>query len=299
MIQVMPNTSREAAAGQNSRKRDSNKIGLIAGWGEFPVHVARELKQQGFEVYCVGILDHADPILAEICDDYRVFGMGRMGAHVKYFRRRGVERATMAGKIFKTVLYQRAQWLRHLPDLTFWRHFYPNFITRTADCRDDTLLLTVTRLFAAGGVDFASATDFAPDLLVNKGTLGRLKPTASQQKDIDFGFQIAREMGRLDIGQSVVIKNQTVVAVEAIEGTDECIRRVSGLCGDGGFTVVKVAKPNQDMRFDVPTVGVGTIKSIHAAGGSVLAIEAGKTILLDEASTIETADRLGVVVVAV
>ncbi len=293
MIQVLQNASspsQQSATGQ--------KIGLVAGWGDFPVHVAKRLKRQGFQVYCIGILDHADPQLADICDDYRVFGMGRMGAHVRYFRRCGVEQATMAGKIFKTVLYQRSQWLRHLPDLTFWRHFYPNFVTRTADCRDDTLLLTVTRLYAAGGVQFASATDFAPELIVKKGTLTKVGPSTAQQKDIQFGQQIAREMGRLDIGQSVIIKHQTVVAVEAIEGTDACIRRVADLCGDGGFTVVKVAKPDQDMRFDVPTVGVGTIESIHAAGGNVLAIEADKTILLDEQATIEAANRLGIVVVA-
>ena len=294
MIQVLQNKSSIQPSLSNRQR-----IGLIAGWGDFPVHVAKALKRQGFEVYCVGILDHADPDLAEICDDFRVFGMGRMGAHVRYFRRCGVEQATMAGKIFKTILYQRAQWFRHLPDLTFWRHFYPSFITRTADCRDDTLLLTFTNLFAAGGVNFAAATDFAPELLVKQGTLTKVGPSSAQLKDIAFGQQIAREMGRLDIGQSVVIKNQTVVAVEAIEGTDACIRRVSELCGDGGFTVVKVAKPDQDMRFDVPTVGVGTIESIHAAGGSVLAIEANKTILLDEQATIAIANRLGVIIVAV
>jgi len=297
MIQVLQNKSSTPPSPRTPENRQ--KIGLIAGWGDFPVHVARELKQQGHEVYCIGVLDHADPVLAEICDDFRVFGMGRMGAHVRYFRRCGVEQATMAGKIFKTVLYERAQWFRHLPDLTFWRHFYPSFITRTADCRDDTLLLTVIKLFAAGGIDFASATDFAPELLVKKGTLTKRGPSGAQQKDIQFGQQVAREMGRLDIGQSVIIKNQTVVAVEAIEGTDACIRRVAELCGDGGFTVVKMAKPNQDMRFDVPSVGVGTIESIHAAGGSVLAIEADKTILLEQEATVEAADRLGIIVVAI
>jgi DUF1009 family protein len=205
----------------------------------------------------------------------------------------------MAGKIFKTKLYQRSQWLRHLPDLTFWRHFYPNFLTGQKDCRDDTLLNTVVDLYAAGGVRFAPAVDFAPELLVNEGVLTKASPTSAQRKDIEFGWQVAREMGRLDIGQSVIIKSRTVIAVEAIEGTDACIRRVADLAGDGGFTVVKVAKPNQDMRFDVPTVGVGTIESIHAAGGSVLAIEADKTIVLDHEQTVARADELGIVVVAI
>ena len=131
------------------------------------------------------------------------------------------------------------------------------------------------------------------------GTLTRRSPSGSQQKDIAFGWQMAKEMGRLDIGQSIVVKDQTVLAVEAIEGTDACIRRAGQLCQKGGFTVVKVAKPNQDMRFDVPTIGVGTIETIHESGGQVLAIEADMTIVLDEEETIARANELGIRIVAV
>ena len=134
--------------------------------------------------------------------------------------------------------------------------FLPHFWTRKKDCRDDSLLRAIVDEFAAEGIRFAPATDYAPELLVGQGQLTRRGPTAWQQKDIEFGWKMAKEMGRLDIGQSVAVKDQAVLAVEAVEGTDECIRRAGELCRAGGFTVVKVAKPQQDMRFDVPTIGL-------------------------------------------
>ena len=138
----------------------------------------------------------------------------------------------------------------------------------------------------------------APELLVRSGTLTRRGPNASQRKDIAFGWEIAKEMGRLDVGQSVMIKDRTTIAVEAIEGTDECIRRAGQLCQVGGFTVVKVAKPQQDMRFDVPTIGVGTLEAMVAARGKVLAIEADRTIILDQTEVIRFADQHRLVIVS-
>jgi DUF1009 family protein len=133
---------------------------------------------------------------------------------------------------------------------------------------------------------------------VNAAILTRRKPTGAEEIDIAFGWQLAKEMGRLDVGQSVAVKEKAVLAVEAIEGTDQAIARAGTLCRSGGFTLVKVAKPHQDMRFDVPTVGCTTIESLHRAGGRVLAIEAGKTIVLDQAATVALADRYGIAVVA-
>ncbi|MFK7768820.1 MAG: LpxI family protein [Mariniblastus sp.] len=280
------------------QKTQPKKIGLVAGWGQFPVRVAKNLIEQGHEVHCVAIKGHADPLLADLCHSYRVFGMGRMGAQVRFLRRAGVGQATMAGKIFKTLLFKkRRDLLWHLPDLTCVRHFYPVFISRTTDQRDDTLLNMVVDLYSGKGINFAPPTDFAPELLVKEGTLTRTSPSSSQMRDIKFGWAMAKQMGGLDIGQTVVVKDQAVMAVEAIEGTDECIRRAGGLC-HGGFTVVKVAKPNQDMRFDVPTVGVGTIETISKAGGKILAIEAEQTIVLDEEATIKMAEKLGISIVA-
>jgi hypothetical protein len=205
----------------------------------------------------------------------------------------------MAGKIFKVRLFHRFSWLRHLPDLRTIRMFVPHFWTRKKDCRDDSLMMAIVNEFAAEGIHFAPATDYAPELLVPGGRLTRRGPTAWQQKDIEFGWRIAKEMGRLDIGQSVAVKDQAVLAVEAVEGTDECIRRAGALCRAGGFTVVKVAKPRQDMRFDVPTIGLLTLETLHAAGGKVLAVEASRTIFLDQAAVIEFADRKGLVIVAI
>ncbi len=276
----------------------SKKIGLVAGWGRFPIVVAKALKQQGFQVYCIGVRGHADPVLAEICDDFRISGLAKTGAQIRYFRSRGCNNATMAGKIFKTILFEKSALIRHLPDLGFLRCFFSVYATRKNDRRDDTLLTLITDYFSQKGVNFLPATEFAPQLLVSAGTLTKNSPSPNEIKDIQFGWEMAKEMGRFDIGQSVVVKDRVVMAVEAIEGTDECIKRAGQLCAGGRFTVVKVAKPNQDMRFDVPTIGVGTIETIHHAGGKILAIEAEKTIVLDQEQTVSTANRLGIKIVA-
>jgi DUF1009 family protein len=274
------------------------RIGLLAGWGDFPIEVARTLKRQNYHVHCLGIKGHASPELGEICDDFQEFGLGKIGGQLRYMRRSGISKATMAGKIFKTLLYYRFNAIRHFPDLTFWRYFYPVFVTRSKDRRDDTLLTMVTDLFGSQGIEFLPATDFAPELLVKEGSLTKSQPNSAQWKDIRFGWQMAKEMGRLDVGQTVVVKDQAVVAVEAVEGTDECIRRAGQLCQSGGFVVIKVAKPKQDMRFDVPTIGVGTIQTIRDSGGRVLAVEANKTIVLDQSATVAAAEKAGIKIVA-
>ena len=281
---------------ENSPK--PRRVGIMAGWGQLPLAVAQSLRRRGCEVYCLGTIDHADPALGEICNDFRWSGMAKFGRAIRYFRRHGVTEVTMVGKIFKVRLFQRFAWLRHFPDLRTIRMLAPHFWTRQKDCRDDTLLGTIVEEFATENIRFMSIHDCAPELLVKEGQITRRGPTAWQQKDIEFGWKMAKEMGRLDIGQSVAVKDQAVLAVEAIEGTDENIRRAGSLCPAGGFTVVKVAKPQQDMRFDVPTIGLGTLETLHKAGGKVLAVEADKTIFLDQEAVIEFADRHGMVVVA-
>jgi DUF1009 family protein len=276
-----------------------SKIGLVAGWGRFPVVVAQSLKDQGFEVHCIGLRGHADPALAQVCDSYLASGVARIGAHIRYFRRQGVTRATMAGKIFKhKILFGRWGWLSLVPDWKTIRMYFPLFILGRRNRSDDTLLSVIVDQFARDGITMSPATDFAPQLLAKAGRLTRRGPSAAQELDIAFGWTLAKEMGRLDIGQTVAVQGRAVIAVEAVEGTDACIRRAGELCPQGGFTVVKVAKPQQDMRFDVPTIGVGTIENLAAAGARVLAIEAGKTILVDEAEVIALADRHGLAIVA-
>jgi len=283
---------------ETGRRSEPPRVGLIAGWGRYPLLVAEALKRQGCQTFCLGVVGHADPKLAEVCDDFRWGGLAKFGRAIRYFRRNHVTRATMAGKIFKTLLFQRGGWIRHLPDLRTVRMFIPHFLTRRKDLRDDTLLRTIVDEFAADGIRFGPATDYAPELLVREGQLTRRAPSPAQWQDVEFGWKVAKELGRLDIGQSVAVKDQAVLAVEAIEGTDECIRRAGGLCKAGGFTVVKTAKPQQDMRFDVPTVGPGTLEALVESGASVLAVEADKTVVLDEPQLVEFANRHKLAIVA-
>lgn len=283
---------------QSDVRTTPRRIGMMAGWGRYPVLIVEALRRQGCEVYCLGVRGHADPRLARLCNDFRWSGIARFGAAIRYFHQCGVTDVMMAGKIHKVLLFQPWRWLRYLPDLRTLRMFIPHFFTGQKDCRDDTLLGAIVNEFAREGIHFGPPTDYVPELLVGEGQLSRRGPSAWQWKDIRFGWQAAKELGRLDIGQSVVVKDQTVLAVEAVEGTDECIRRAGALCPLGNFTVVKVAKPQQDMRFDVPTVGVRTIETLCAVGGGVLAIEAGRTILLDAPEVLDLADRKGIVVVA-
>lgn len=277
----------------------AERIGLIAGWGHYPIVVAKTLKRQGKQVICLGIKGHANRQLGEICDEFRLVGIAKTGAQIRHFRRRQVSCATMAGKIFKhRLLFHGIGWVRHLPDWRCIKMAYPFFWSKTKDRKDDTMLGAFVDEFAKDGILFAPATNFAPELLVKSGTLSKRAPTESERKDILFGWHLAKEIGRLDIGQSVAVKGQAVLAVEAIEGTDKCIQRAGQLCPQGGFTVVKVAKPQQDMRFDVPTIGIGTLETLVAAGGRVLAVEADKTIVIDELAVIQYANRHRLTIIA-
>jgi len=278
-----------------ARVRCDEPIGLLAGSGRFPILFAEAARRQGFSLACVGIQYEASEELRAICDSFHVVGVAKMGRMIRTFRRQGVMRAVMAGKVTKNVIYTPWRILQLTPDTRTLKWWYRR--TRP-DNRDDSLLLSVIAEFERDGITFASALDFCPELLVKEGVLTRRAPTLSEQKDIQFGWNLAKEMGRLDVGQSVAVKEQAALAVEAIEGTDRCIERAGQLCRAGGWALVKVAKPQQDMRFDVPTIGVTTIENLHKAGAKVLAIEAGKTILLDHPDVIALANRYGLCIVA-
>jgi DUF1009 family protein len=285
---------------RRSRRKDASAaldapIGLLAGSGRFPILFAEAAKRQGLKVACVGIRYEAPEILRELCDSFEVVGVSKLGGMIRTFRRRGAQRIVMAGKVTKSVMYTPGRFVRLMPDyrmIRFWLH-------TLSDKRDDSILLGVIAEFEHDGMSFASALDYCPELLVTQGVLTRRRPAASELKDIEFGWTLAKEMGRLDVGQSVAVKEGAAVAVEAIEGTDRCIERAGQLCRAGGWTLVKVAKPQQDMRFDVPTIGVTTIENLHKAGAKVLAIEAGKTIVIDQPDVVALADRYGLSIVAI
>ncbi len=278
------------------RRQSPAPVGLLAGGGRLPFAFAEKARSVGLPVVCVGLKGSADPGLAACVDRFDWSPPARLSRMIRLFRRGGVTRLVMAGKVQKAdILHKPWKFVTLLPDLRTLRFW---FFRERPDNRDDSLMLALIDEFAEEGLHFESALDLCPELLVRPGVLTRRPPTAREEADIAFGWELAREMGRLDVGQSVAVKERAVLAVEAIEGTDRAIQRAGELCRSGGFVVVKLAKPQQDPRFDVPTVGVSTVENLHRAGGRVLAIEAGRTIVLDQAETVALADRYGLTVIA-
>jgi UDP-2,3-diacylglucosamine hydrolase len=270
-------------------------VGLLAGAGRFPVAFADKMHRLGRPLVCVAFRGLADPALKSLATKFHWCSVYRLGRMINCFRAGDVRSFVMAGKIPKTpIIGTPWRLVRLCPDLRMLRMWFGG----RRDNRDDSILLSIIAEFERDGLHCASALDFCPELLVKPGTLTRRQPTSSELRDIEFGWGLAKEMGRLDVGQSVIVKERAVLAVEAIEGTDAAIQRAGELCRRGGFTVVKVAKPDQDRRFDVPTVGRSTIETIHRAGGTVLAVEGERTILLDAPDTIALTDRLGMSIVA-
>lgn len=270
-------------------------VGLLAGSGRFPILFAEGARRQGYRIACVGIRYEAPPELEGLCDSFELVSVSKLGGLIRAFQRQKVSQIVMAGKVTKSVMYTPFRFLRLMPDvrmIKFWYH------TLSGDHRDDSILLTLIAEFEKDGLNFGSALDYCPELLVKDGVLTRRAPSAKERTDIEFGWALAKEMGRLDVGQSVAIKEASALAVEAIEGTDRCIERAGQLCRAGGWTLVKVAKPLQDMRFDVPTIGVSTIENLHRARARVLAIEANRTIVVDQADVIALADKYGLTIVA-
>ena len=285
-----------AFPGLNDRPSpEGGRVGLLSGKGNFPIEFARAAKAAGNDVYCMGIEGLAPPELEEQCASFETAPLAKMGRAIRYFRRNKVKRVVMAGKVEKRVLFEPWRVVKLLPD---WRTLHCWMRYAAENRKDDTLLLAVIREFERDAIHFDSALDYAPELLVKHGFLTRRQPTPAQWRDIRFGWEMAKEMGRLDIGQSIVVNDLAVIAVEAIEGTDECIRRAGTLCRRGGMTIVKVAKPDQDMRFDVPTIGLDTIQTMRESGARVLAVEADMTILLNRPEVIELADKIGVAIVS-
>ena len=275
------------------------KVALIAGRGRYPIYLAEALKQQGIGVYCLGIVNHADPLLQSMCDAWLPLGLGRLQAAFRFFRKHGLTCGTMAGGINRKLLLEPMLLWKQLPDWYTIRTFAPMFLTRRKDCNADTLLGAVTDAFSQNGFQLLPATDFIPDLLMKRQKLTRRGPTSAEWKDVCFAWKLAKELGRLDIGQCVCASGQAVLAVEAIEGTDACIRRAGSLCPGKGFTVVKVAKPQHDMRFNVPTFGLMTIQAMYESGARVLAIEADKTIFIDRQDVVDFANRHNLCIISI
>jgi UDP-2,3-diacylglucosamine hydrolase len=275
-------------------------VGIVAGWGEYPERVAAALHRAGVRVVVAAVRDHASEVLSQYSDAMQWFGVCKLGAMERYFQSHRVTHVCLAGKLFKDrILYHGWGWLQHLPDAECVRTMASPFLSKHGDTRDDSLLGAVVQSFERRGMTVVPGTDYAVDLIAEAGTITSKRPSRSVLADIEFGWRIAKRMGGLDIGQSITIKNRSVMAVEAIEGTDACIDRTGQLCPMGGWTLVKVAKPQQDMRFDLPTIGPQTMERLAQAGGKAIAIEAGKTIVLDRPRTVSLAHRHGISIVAI
>ncbi|MGD1075441.1 MAG: UDP-2,3-diacylglucosamine diphosphatase LpxI [Thermodesulfovibrionales bacterium] len=269
------------------RKNEMKKIGLISGTGELPKAVALGAKAKGFHVVAVALEPLADKTLSDCVDDITWINVGKLGGIIEFLKRSGIRKAVMAGKVPKSLLYES----RIRPDLRAMKLLFT-----LKDRSDDSILLALTRELEKEGITLLNTTDFCSHMLTPEGFLTKSRPTDVEFKDISFGWKIAKAMGKLDIGQTVVVKDQAVMAVEAIEGTDEAIKR-GGHYAAGGAVVVKVSKPNQDMRFDVPVVGLATLHAMVAAKARVLVLEAEKTILLQKDIVIPSADKAGISVV--
>lgn len=264
------------------------KIGLIAGNGKFPLIFAEEAKRQGYSVVALAHREETDAALEKRVDEFTWIYVGQLGKIIRTFQKAGVTEAVMAGGIRKVRLLGNFR-----PDLRGAR-----FLTRIKSRDDDALLRGIADELANDGIRIIDSTFCLSSIIPQEGVLTRRAPTAAQWQDIAMGIRLAKEIGRLGIGQTVVVKNQVIVAVEAVEGTDAAIQR-GGQLARSGCVVVKVSKPQQDLRFDVPAIGVETISALRQVCGAVLAIEAGKAILIEKDELLREADASGIAVVAV
>lgn len=271
-------------------------IGLIAGQGRLPLAVAEGIRAAGRQVACVGLRDQFDEALPNLCDQFTTAGIIQLGRWIRKLRRFGVSEAIMVGRVRKSRIFQPFRLIRQLPDLRAAKLWYRKL---RHDKRNDAILGAVADELQASGITLIDSTKYIPDHMATLGVLTRSQPSTQQQADITFGLPIVARMGDLDIGQAIAVREGEVIAVEAMEGTDAMIKRSGELCHTGNWTLIKTGKPEQDMRFDVPTIGLQTIENLKANGGRCLAVEAEKVILLDREPLLAAAEQAGIVVVGV
>jgi hypothetical protein len=263
-------------------------IGLIAGNGRFPLIFAETARREGTRVVAVAHRGETSEEIERLVDALTWVRVGELGKIIRTFKRSGVRRAVMAGGIRKVRLFSGFR-----PDLRG-----AAFLARVGSFHDDALLRGIARELETDGIEVVSSTLFLESILAGEGRLGRVAPKRGESRDVELGFAIAKHVGRHDVGQCVVMKRGVALAIEGVEGTDACIRRGAEL-GHGDVVVVKVAKPGQDLRFDVPAVGPETIRTMAEAGARVLAVEAGKTLILDREQFLVAADAAKIAVVGV
>lgn len=263
-------------------------FGLIAGNGRFPFLVIEGAKRAGASLAVVAIKEETDKEIEKVADKVLWVGIGQLGKMISFFRHEGVTKAIMAGQVKHVQIFSGA-----LPDLRMLK-----MLLSLKQRNTDALIGAVADELAKDGIELIDSTYFIKDQLAQEGVLTRRKPDETERKNIEYGLRVANEIARLDLGQTIVVRAAACVAVEAMEGTDAVIKR-AGTLARGKLTVVKVAKPNQDMRFDVPVVGVPTVETMIEAGASCLCLTAGKTLIFDRAEMIQLADKNKISIVVV
>jgi len=264
----------------------TDKIGIIAGGGQFPLLFAKAAHSQGVKVYAAAHHGETDEALTDHVARLQWVKLGQLGKIIDFFKQEGIKKTVFIGSITKTNIFRDVR--PDLKGLGLWNKINIK--------QDDAILRAVADHLEKDGIEVVSSTGYVPELLFPKGILTRKKPTKDQLRDIVFGWEIAHTLGNLDIGQCVVVRNQTVLAVEAIEGTDATILR-GGTLGKEKAVVVKLRKPNQDLRFDLPAVGMKTIDSMKEVRAAVLAVEAKYALFFDRESVIQAADKAGIIII--
>jgi UDP-2,3-diacylglucosamine hydrolase len=263
------------------------RYGLIAGNGKFPFLVVEGARRAGASLSVAAIKEETDPAIERVADRVAWVGIGQLGRMIRFFKREGVEKAIMAGQVRHVQIFSGA-----IPDVRMLK-----MLLSLPRRNTDALIGGVAAELAREGIELIDSTYFLQDHLPEEGVLTRRAPDERERGDIEYGLEVAREIARLDLGQTIVVRSRACVAVEAMEGTDATVRR-AGRLARGRLTVVKVAKPGQDMRFDVPVVGVPTVETMIEAGATCLCVTAGKTLLFDREEMLRLADRRRIAVVA-
>ncbi len=263
------------------------KYGLIAGNGQFPFLVIEGARRAGVSLAVAAIREETDPSIEKLAERLTWVRLGQLGKMIRFFKSEGVEKAIMAGQVKHVQIFSGA-----LPDVRMLK-----MLLSLPRRNTDALIGGVAAELAREGIELIDSTYFLRDRLPAEGVLTRRAPDERERGDIEYGLEVAREIARLDLGQTIVVRSRACVAVEAMEGTDACIRR-AGRLARGRLTVVKVAKPGQDMRFDVPVVGLPTIEAMTEAGATCLCVTAGKTLIFDREEMLALAERRRVSVVA-
>ncbi|MGD9160173.1 MAG: UDP-2,3-diacylglucosamine diphosphatase LpxI [Desulfobacteraceae bacterium] len=259
---------------------ETDNIGIIAGGGQFPMMVADAARKKGMRVTAVAFEGEADRELSDKVDDIEWIKLGQLGKLIKAFKKRNVIKALMAGSINKSKMFGNIK-----PDIKGLA-----FLSKFAIFHDDNILRALANELYEEGIEIVSSTIYLQDLLATEGCLTKRRPDKDEKKDIEIGWKAAKELGRLDIGQCVVIRDKTILALEAIDGTNATILRGGKIAGEKAV-VVKVSKPDQDLRFDVPSIGLETIRSMIEVKAGLLAVEAGKTLIFDREKMVDLANE--------